>query len=62
MALSSTIFKAEIHIADNDRAYYASHQVTLARHPSETDERMMVRLLAYALCADEDEQLAFPRA
>ena len=61
MALSSTIFKAEIHIADNDRAYYASHQVTLARHPSETDERMMVRLLAYALCADEDEQLAFSK-
>lgn len=61
MALSSTIFKAILNIADNDRAYYASHQVTIARHPSETDERMMVRLLAYALHADEEEQLVFTK-
>ena len=49
MALRATIYKAEIHVADNDRAYYGSHAVTVARHPSETDERLMVRLLAYAL-------------
>ena len=61
MALRSTVHKAALHIADNDRGYYASHTVTVARHPSETDERMMVRLLAYALFADESETLAFTR-
>src|SRR5262245_36865574 len=49
MALKATIFKAEIHVADMDRQYYGDHSLTLARHPSETDERMMVRLLAFAL-------------
>lgn len=53
MALSSTIFKASLQISDMDRHYYAEHLLTLARHPSETDERMMVRLLAFALNADE---------
>jgi uncharacterized protein YaeQ len=53
MALKSTIFKAELQIADMDRSYYADHSLTLARHPSETDERMMVRVLAFALFADE---------
>ncbi|MGF1545710.1 MAG: YaeQ family protein [Thiotrichales bacterium] len=53
MALKSTLFKAELQIADLDRNYYADHALTLARHPSETDERMMVRLLAFALYADE---------
>lgn len=53
MALKSTIFKARLNIADMDRAYYGEHQLTLARHPSETDERLMVRLLAFALFADE---------
>jgi uncharacterized protein YaeQ len=53
MALKSTIFKADIAIADVDRGYYRDHALTLARHPSETDERMMVRLLAFALHADE---------
>lgn len=53
MALSSTIFKANLQISDMDRHYYDEHQLTLARHPSETDERMMVRLLAFALHADE---------
>ncbi|WP_444886810.1 YaeQ family protein [Microbulbifer sp. JMSA008] len=48
MALKATIFKAKVQIADMDRDYYAEHQLTLARHPSETDERMMVRLLAFA--------------
>jgi uncharacterized protein YaeQ len=53
MAPNATIFKATLHIADLDRQYYADHSITLARHPSETDERMMVRLLAFALHAHE---------
>jgi uncharacterized protein YaeQ len=53
MALKATIFKAELQIADMDRHYYQGHTLTLARHPSETDERMMVRLLAFALFAEE---------
>jgi len=53
MALSATIFKAHLQISDMDRQYYGEHQLTLARHPSETDERMMVRLLAFALHANE---------
>ena len=53
MALKSTIYKANLSIADIDHAYYADHALTLARHPSETDERMMVRLLALALNAHE---------
>ena len=53
MALKATICKAELHIADMERGYYHDHAVTVARHPSETDERMMVRLLAFALNADE---------
>jgi len=53
MALKSTIFKADLSIADMDRGYYRDHVVMIARHPSETDERMMVRLLAFALHADD---------
>ena len=53
MALSSTIFKVELSIADVERGYYGTHALRIARHPSETDERMMVRLLAFALHADE---------
>jgi uncharacterized protein YaeQ len=53
MALKSTIFKAELSISDMDRQYYASHSFVLARHPSETDERMMVRVLAFAMHAAE---------
>ncbi len=51
MALKSTVFKAQLAVADIDRGYYADHALTLARHPSETDERMMVRLAALALNA-----------
>ncbi|AEG94842.1 YaeQ family protein [Ramlibacter tataouinensis] len=51
MALKSTIFKAQLQLADIDHGYYADHALTLARHPSETDERMMVRLAALALNA-----------
>jgi uncharacterized protein YaeQ len=53
MALKATIFKAELSVADIDRGVYRDHALTIARHPSETDERMMVRLLAFALHADE---------
>ena len=53
MALKSTVFKATLNVSDLDRPYYGEHALTLARHPSETDERMMVRLLAFALYADE---------
>lgn len=52
MALKATIFKADVQIADIGRGYYADHALTLARHPSETDERMMLRLLAFCLHAD----------
>jgi len=53
MALKATIFKADLQIADMDRHYYGEHALTIARHPSETDERMMVRVLAFALHAHE---------
>ena len=59
MAQKATIFKVELQVADMDRSYYGDHPLTIARHPSETDERMMVRLLAFALHADE--RLAFGR-
>ena len=53
MALKSTIFKANLSIADMDRNYFAEHALTIARHPSENDERMMIRLLAFARFASE---------
>lgn len=53
MALKSTIFKADLQISDMDRHYYQQHALTIARHPSETDERMMIRVLAFALNASE---------
>jgi uncharacterized protein YaeQ len=53
MALKATVYRAELEISDIDRGYYASHSLTLARHPSETEQRLMVRLLAFALFADE---------
>jgi uncharacterized protein YaeQ len=53
MALKATIFKADLQIADMDRHYYADHTLTIARHPSETDERMMVRVFAFIRHAHE---------
>ena len=53
MALKATIFRIDLSIADIDRGYYADHSLTIARHPSETDERMMVRVLAFALHAGD---------
>jgi uncharacterized protein YaeQ len=56
MALKATIYKLQLQIADMDRAVYADHALTLALHPSETEERMMVRLLAFALHAPADDR------
>lgn len=49
MALKPTIYKAQIELADSDRHCFESLSLTLARHPSETLERMAARLLAYCL-------------
>jgi uncharacterized protein YaeQ len=54
MAIKATIYKANLQLADMDRNVYGDHGVTLARHPSETDERMMMRLLAFALHVPAD--------
>jgi uncharacterized protein YaeQ len=59
MSPKATVHKAQLQVSDMDRHYYASHTLTLAQHPSETDQRVMVRLLAFALFADE--RLAFGR-
>lgn len=59
MALKSTIYKVELQLADLDRNHFGDYALTLARHPSETDERLMIRLLAFALNATET--LAFGR-
>lgn len=56
MALKSTIYKAHLQVADMDRHYYQDHHLTLARHPSETEKRLMLRVLAFALYAHEDLQ------
>jgi uncharacterized protein YaeQ len=53
MALKSTIYKIDLNIADMDRQYYAQHSLTLAKHPSETDERVMVRLISFTMYANE---------
>lgn len=54
MATGATIHRADLSIADMDRNYYADHALTIARHPSETEERLMVRLLAFAVYAADD--------
>ena len=53
MSLKATVYKLELQISDMDRHYYQTHRITLAQHPSETEQRMMVRALAFALNADE---------
>ena len=53
MSAKSTVIKAELQVTDLDRHYYGLHNLTLAQHPSETDLRLMVRLIAFALFADE---------
>ncbi|KAA0970415.1 YaeQ family protein [Aureimonas fodinaquatilis] len=52
MAQKATIYKVELSVADMDRHYYETHKLTVAKHPSETDERLMVRILAFALNAN----------
>lgn len=59
MAQNATIYKIELSVADMDRHYYETHNLTVAKHPSETDERLMVRMLAFALNAHE--QLEFTK-
>lgn len=59
MALPSTIYRAVLHLSDIDRGHYADLQATVARHPSETAERLVARLLAFALC--HEEELLFTR-
>ena len=53
MAQNATIYKIELSVSDMDRHYYETHKLTLAKHPSETDERLMVRIVAFALNAHE---------
>lgn len=55
MALKSTVYKVQLQIADLDRELYRSPSLTLARHPSETDERLMMRLLAFSLNLPPDD-------
>jgi uncharacterized protein YaeQ len=55
MALKATIYKAAVQVADMDRGVYATHALTLALHPSETEERLMMRVLAHALLADGND-------
>jgi uncharacterized protein YaeQ len=57
MALKSEIYKVLLQVADIDRNYYQDHPLTIARHSSENDKRLMVRILAFALNAHE--RLAF---
>jgi len=59
MALNATIYKAEVQVSDLDRHYYQQHHLTLARHPSETELRLMVRLLAF--CCHASEELTFTK-
>ncbi|MFA5517348.1 MAG: YaeQ family protein [Desulfuromonadales bacterium] len=59
MALPPTIYRVSIQLADLDRNCYEQLQFTVARHPSETAERLVARLLAYALC--QEEGLAFTK-
>ena len=53
MAQNATIYKVELSVSDMDRQYYETHKLTVAKHPSETDERLMVRIVAFALNAHE---------
>lgn len=57
MAQNATIYKVELSVSDMDRHYYDSHKLTVAKHPSETEERMMLRVLAFALNAHEQLEM-----
>lgn len=58
MAQNATIHKVELSVSDMDRHYYETHKLTVAKHPSETDERLMVRIVAFALNAHEHLEMA----
>lgn len=51
MAMKATILKADIQLSDLDHNYYQKLNLTLARHPSETNQRLMARLAAFVLNA-----------
>ena len=53
MAISATINKVSLNIADMDQHYYQTHEITAAQHPSETDFRFMMRMIAFAFNASE---------
>ncbi len=53
MAIKPKVFKITLQIADIDRHYYNEHLLTIAQHSSETDERAMIRILAFALNAND---------
>ncbi len=57
MAQNATIYKVELSVSDMDRHYYETHKLTIAKHPSETEERMMIRILAFALNAHESLEM-----
>ena len=57
MAQNATIYKVELSVSDMDRHYYETHKLTVAKHPSETDERLMVRIIAFALNAHENLEM-----
>ena len=59
MALGATIYKVSLSVSDLDRHFYHDFELTVARHPSETEERMMARIIAFAFHADE--RLAFTK-
>lgn len=59
MALKATVFRVQLNVADMDRHNYQDFSLTVARHPSETDERMMLRIVCFALHAHE--RLEFTR-
>lgn len=56
MALKPTIYKFRIALTDMNRDYYDSLNLTIAQHPSENEERMMARVLAFCLNATPDLQ------
>jgi uncharacterized protein YaeQ len=57
MAQNATIYKVELSVSDMDRHYYETHKLTVAKHPAETDERLMVRIVAFALNAHENLEM-----
>ncbi len=57
MAQNAKIYKVDLSVSDMDRHYYETHKLTIAKHPSETDERMMLRLVAFALNAHEQLEM-----